>query len=41
MEVLQIQSDRILVRGTLQPYDQVITDGIHRLVPGQLVTFEN
>ena len=41
VEVLQIQSDRILVRGTLQPHDQVITDGIHRLVPGQLVTFEN
>ncbi|ELS01017.1 RND family efflux transporter, MFP subunit [Xenococcus sp. PCC 7305] len=41
VEILQIQSDRILVRGTLQPQDQVITDGIHRLVPGQLVTFEN
>lgn len=38
VEVVSQESDRILVRGTLQPGDQVITSGVHRLVPGQLVT---
>ncbi|MBE9062123.1 efflux RND transporter periplasmic adaptor subunit [cf. Phormidesmis sp. LEGE 11477] len=31
-------STRVLVRGTLQPGDQVVTSGVHRLVPEQAVT---
>ncbi|NET37739.1 MAG: HlyD family efflux transporter periplasmic adaptor subunit [Cyanothece sp. SIO1E1] len=38
VEILHTESDRVLVRGTLQPNQQVIVDGIHRLVPGQLVS---
>ena len=37
VEVLHTESDRVLVRGTLQPGDQVIVNGTHRLVPGKLV----
>ncbi|MDJ0897269.1 MAG: efflux RND transporter periplasmic adaptor subunit [Xenococcus sp. MO_188.B8] len=37
VEILQTESDRVLVRGTIQPGDQVIVNGTHRLVPGQLV----
>ena len=38
VEVLHQESDRVLVRGTLQTGDRVIASGVHRLVPGQLVT---
>ncbi|WP_250565920.1 efflux RND transporter periplasmic adaptor subunit, partial [Adonisia turfae] len=38
VEVVYQDSDRILVRGTLQPNDMVVASGPHRLVPGQLVT---
>lgn len=31
-------STRVLVRGTLQPGDRVVTSGVHRLVPGQSVS---
>ncbi len=37
VEILQTESDRVLVRGTLQAGDEVIVNGTHRLVPGQLV----
>ncbi|MEQ8972000.1 MAG: efflux RND transporter periplasmic adaptor subunit [Coleofasciculus sp. C1-SOL-03] len=37
VEILHTESDRVLVRGTLQPSDQVIVNGVHRLVPGQFV----
>jgi RND family efflux transporter MFP subunit len=37
VEVLHTESDRALVRGTLQGGDRVISSGTHRLVPGQLV----
>ncbi|MGK7917262.1 MAG: efflux RND transporter periplasmic adaptor subunit [Prochloraceae cyanobacterium] len=37
LEVLQIESDRVFVRGTLQNNDRVIVNGNHRLVTGQLV----
>jgi len=37
VEILHNTGDRVLVRGTLQTGDQVIINGIHRLVPGQLV----
>lgn len=37
IELLETQEDRVLVRGTLQPGDSIVANGIHRLVPGQLV----
>ncbi|MEM8810726.1 MAG: efflux RND transporter periplasmic adaptor subunit [Cyanobacteria bacterium P01_G01_bin.38] len=37
VEVLYTEGDRIFVRGMLQPGETVITSGIHRIVPGQLV----
>lgn len=38
VEVLETDGERVLVRGTLQPGDVIITDGTQRLVPGQLVS---
>lgn len=37
VEILHTQSEQVLVRGTLQPNDQVVVNGTHRIVPGQLV----
>ncbi len=37
LEVLHTKGDRVFVRGTLQNSDQVIVNGNHRLVTGQLV----
>ena len=37
VEVLQTESERVFVRGTLQNTDQVIVNGNHRLITGQLV----
>jgi multidrug efflux pump subunit AcrA (membrane-fusion protein) len=37
VEILHQESDRALVRGTLQPGDRIVADGVHRLVPGQHV----
>lgn len=37
VEVLYTESDRTFVRGLLQPGEEIITSGTHRLVPGQLV----
>ncbi len=37
LEILHTQSDRVLVRGTLQPGDQIIHSGIHRITPGQFI----
>jgi RND family efflux transporter MFP subunit len=37
IEVLHTESTRVLVRGTLNAGDRVITGGTHRVVPGQLV----
>lgn len=38
LELLETQEDRVLVRGTIQPGDEIIADGVHRLVQGQIVT---
>lgn len=38
IEVLHTESQRVLVRGTLQPDDRVITSGTHRVVAGQQVS---
>ena len=37
IELLETQGDRVLVKGTLQPGDEIIIDGTHRIIPGQLV----
>ncbi|MFQ5911567.1 MAG: efflux RND transporter periplasmic adaptor subunit [Nitrospinota bacterium] len=37
VEVLQTQSERVLVRGALRPGDLIVKSGTHRLVAGQLV----
>lgn len=37
IEVLHTESDRVLVRGTLNSGEQVVASGTHRVVPGQLV----
>jgi multidrug resistance efflux pump len=38
VEVLHQKDNRAYVRGTLQPNDQIVTSGTHRLVPGQRVS---
>ncbi|MEO1691803.1 MAG: efflux RND transporter periplasmic adaptor subunit [Cyanobacteria bacterium J06631_6] len=40
VEVLHSSNNRVLIRGTLQPGDRVITNDIERLVSGQLVTLK-
>ncbi len=37
VEVIYTESDRAFVRGLLQPGEEIVTSGTHRLVPGQLV----
>jgi len=37
VEILHQESDRALVRGTLQAGDHIVANGVHRLVPGQQV----
>lgn len=37
LQVLYTESDRVFVRGTVQNGQRIVTDGLHRLVPGQLV----
>lgn len=37
LELLETQGDRVLVKGTIQPGDEIITNGTHRIIPGQLV----
>ncbi|MGD1895476.1 MAG: efflux RND transporter periplasmic adaptor subunit [Phormidesmis sp.] len=38
LEILHPESDRVFVKGTLQPGNQVILRGVQRVTPGQLVT---
>jgi hypothetical protein len=38
VEVLHMDDAQVLVRGTLEEGDQVITSGPHRIVAGQYVT---
>lgn len=37
VEILYTESDRVLVRGTVEPGDLVVTSGVMRIVPGQAV----
>ena len=41
IEIIHQKGDRALVRGTLQPGDQIVANGTHRLVPGQQVKVVN
>ncbi|MBE9080009.1 efflux RND transporter periplasmic adaptor subunit [Romeria aff. gracilis LEGE 07310] len=41
VEVLYTEGDRAFVRGLLQPGEEVVTSGTHRIVPGQLVQNQN
>ncbi len=38
VEVLETNGEQVLVKGTLQPGDAIITEGTQRLVPGQSVS---
>ena len=38
VEILHQDGERVLVRGTISPGDVIVADGVHRLVPGQLVS---
>lgn len=40
VEILHSESRRVYVRGTLEDGDQVVAEGVHRLVPGQTVTVQ-
>jgi multidrug efflux pump subunit AcrA (membrane-fusion protein) len=40
IEVLETDGERVLVRGTLQTGEAIVTDGTQRLVPNQLVSIE-
>ncbi|PHZ84126.1 efflux RND transporter periplasmic adaptor subunit [Paremcibacter congregatus] len=37
LQLLYTDSERVFVRGTLQDGDRIVTGGLHRLVPGQMV----
>ena len=37
VEVLHVQGEQALIRGTLTPGEKIITRGTHRIVPGQVV----
>lgn len=37
VELLQVETDRVLVRGTIGPGDRIVSAGGHRLAPGQSV----
>ncbi len=37
VEIVQIESDQVLVRGTIERGDRVVSSGVHRLVAGQKV----
>jgi RND family efflux transporter MFP subunit len=38
VEVLEIQGDKVFVRGTIGHGDQLVADGVHRVTPGTAVT---
>ncbi|XZE18092.1 efflux RND transporter periplasmic adaptor subunit [Pirellulaceae bacterium SH449] len=37
LEVLQVDSDRVYVKGTLKAGDKIVSTGVQRLTPGQIV----
>lgn len=41
VDVLHLESDRAFVRGVVNEGDRIITDGIQRLVPGQIVQLDS
>lgn len=38
VEILHTESERVLVRGTLETGDRIVVDGLHRIASGQSVT---
>ena len=38
VEVVQIETDRVMVTGTLQAGERIVTSGVQKLVAGQRVT---
>lgn len=41
VELLQVETDRVLVRGTIEPGDRIVSAGVHRLAPGQPVRIQS
>jgi len=41
LEQVRVDGDRVLVRGDVQPGDQVILDGLHKLVAGQRIQLQS
>ncbi len=39
VEIIHLEGDRAFVRGLLDSGDQIVADGVQRLVPGQIVQF--
>ncbi|HHP7245032.1 MAG TPA: efflux RND transporter periplasmic adaptor subunit [Elainellaceae cyanobacterium] len=40
LEILHTEGDRAFVRGLIETGDRIVTDGVHRVIPGQIVQFE-
>ena len=40
VESLHTDGDRVLVRGAIQAGDRIVADGVHRVVPGQIVRID-
>jgi multidrug efflux pump subunit AcrA (membrane-fusion protein) len=40
VEILHDEDDRVFVRGTLRPEEQIVSEGVHRIVPGQRLKVE-
>ena len=40
VEILHTDTDRVLVRGTLVEGERIVRDGVHRITPGQRVTWD-
>ena len=41
VEIIQLDTDRVLVRGILSDGERIVTDGLHRLTAGQQVRFRS
>jgi multidrug efflux pump subunit AcrA (membrane-fusion protein) len=39
VELLEVDSDRVLIRGLLRPGERFVTTGLHRLTPNQRVSW--
>ncbi len=41
VEIIQLDTDRVLARGILSDGERIVSDGLHRLTAGQLVRFNS